>query len=572
MRLLRRRVPGILALVLAAQVGAATVRVGLPVTPESLDPVKVQTGQEIMVVGAIHDALYAYDPLARAPVIVPLAAASLPEVSSDFRTWTVHVRPGIYFPPHAAFGGRRRELVAADYAYTMRRLMDPRLHSIWQSILDGKIAGLDALAARARKAGTGIDYDAPVEGLEIVDSRTLRIRLNAPDPRFAYLLVGAPLVGMAREVVESEGAAYAQHPLGTGPFAVASFTPGQRLTLVRNPAYRDLRFDDLLSPASRASAKAHPMLGRKLPAADRIEISSTSEASTELLALMRDELDVIFVVTPAKVLDQGRLKADVARAGVQLVRIPPPGLDAIFFSMKDASVGGMSRERVALRRAIAMAFDDVEWSRTFLGEPASAPDQWVPDVLEGHVRGYVSPNRFDVASANALLDRMGYRRGADGYRSHPGGGAVTVRWLIGTSSEARSYAEFIKRMLDRIGVHVAFEAAPPAERVRRMTQCAFGIALMDISFGMPDGTDPLASFYGKAGGTNMSCYDDPAFDAAYERALELPSGPERNALFRTMQGQLDAYMPGRALPMPDVVVLTRRGVLGPFPVTLAKSP
>ena len=59
----------------------------------------------------------------------PNTLAELPEVSADFRTFTFRVRPGIYFADDPAFKGRRRELVAEDYVYALKRHYDPR----WKS-------------------------------------------------------------------------------------------------------------------------------------------------------------------------------------------------------------------------------------------------------------------------------------------------------------------------------------------------------------------------------------------------------------------------------------------------------
>jgi ABC-type transport system substrate-binding protein len=550
---------------LAASPG--TLRVGMPTTPRSLDPARAEISQEFMVMAGIYDSLYTLDPLAPGAVLVPLAAAGLPDVSDDFRTYTIRVRPGIYFTPHPAFRGQRRELVAKDFEYSIRRLLDPKLRSPSQSVIEGKILGLDALARAARDAGRGLDYDTPVEGLVAVDAHTLRVRLTSPDPRFAYVLAGALIAGVAREVVEAEGESYPLRPIGTGPFMVETFTSGQRLTLVRNPGFRELRFEDLVSLRSASAARAHPLAGKKLPGLDRVELSSTPEASAELLALLRGEVDVIVVAAPGTVLDNGLLKDELARAGVRLVRNSTPIVLAWYFNMRDPVVGGSSREKVALRRAIAMAFDDAEWGRVFYGAKMAAPAQWIPTGIEGHVDGYQSGNRFDPPAANALLDRMGYRRGPDGYRSNPDGSPLVVTWLDGTTSEHRARDEFYKRMLDRIGVRTAFEAAPAGERIRRISRCAYGATTMDWAVSTPDGTDPMAAFYGKmVGNGNSSCYEDAAFDAAYDKALAMPSGAARAQLFREMQSRIDAYVPARPLPTGDLIILTSGRVVGPFAI------
>ena len=120
-------------------------------------------------------------------------------------------------------------------------------------------------------------------------------------------------------------------------------------------------------------------------------------------------------------------------------------------------------------------------------------------------------------------------------------------------------------MLDRIGIHVRFESAAPAERLKRMTHCHFGMASMDWGLDIPDGTNPMSMFYSKSiGSVNMSCYEDAVFDAAFEKALVMPPGPERLEQFRTMQARLDAYAPTRPRPISDTLLLKRDRVIGPF--------
>jgi oligopeptide transport system substrate-binding protein len=72
-----------------------TVRVSFPVAETGFDPRPVGDGYSQYVNRVIFDPLYRYDYLARPYKIVPNMATALPEVSSDGRTWIMHVRPGI---------------------------------------------------------------------------------------------------------------------------------------------------------------------------------------------------------------------------------------------------------------------------------------------------------------------------------------------------------------------------------------------------------------------------------------------------------------------------------------------
>jgi hypothetical protein len=221
---------------------------------------------------------------------------------------------------------------------------------------------------------------------------------------------------------------------------------------------------------------------------------------------------------------------DLTRDGVRLVREEQPTALLSFFSMRDPVLGGNSREKIALRRAIQMAIDDKEWIRVFDAGFSTVRQQVVPPGVEGHITGYVNPNNFDAVAANALLERFGFRKAADGYRRNPDGTALAVSVLTGTSSDARKSAEFTKRMLDRIGIRITVESVTPAERLKRMTHCRFGMASMDWGLDIPDGTNPMSMFYSKSiGSVNMSCYEDAVFDAAFEKALVMAPGPnDRN--------------------------------------------
>ena len=101
----------------------------------------------------IFDPLYKYDYLARPYKIVPNIAAALPDISADGLTWTIKLRPGIYFSDDPAFKASKRELTAADYVYAFKRLIDPKLRSSNVQIFDDRLVGAkEAIAAASSEA------------------------------------------------------------------------------------------------------------------------------------------------------------------------------------------------------------------------------------------------------------------------------------------------------------------------------------------------------------------------------------------------------------------------------------
>ena len=198
-------------------------RYALRVAETGFDPAQISDLYSSTMAANMFDALYATEFMARPVRIRPNTAAAMPEVSADFTTFTVRVKPGILFADDPAFGGSKRELVAEDYVYAIKRHYDPRLKSPRLSGLqNNSILGLDALREAALKPGARFDYDRPAEGLRALDRYTLQFRLAQPNPRFADELSDPAITGaLAREVVEFYGDKIMEHPVGTGPFRLA---------------------------------------------------------------------------------------------------------------------------------------------------------------------------------------------------------------------------------------------------------------------------------------------------------------------------------------------------------------
>ena len=168
----------------------------------------------------------------------------MPEISADGKTWTIKVKPGIYFADDAAFKGKKRELTAADYVYSWKRLLDPKVLSTSADIFDETVVGVAAAVAAAKKTGK-FDYDAPLEGLQAIDRHTIRVKLLRPDYDLLTALTSVATAAVAREVVEAyadPGNRVMANPVGTGPYLLKEWRRGQKITLEANPGLsrRDL--------------------------------------------------------------------------------------------------------------------------------------------------------------------------------------------------------------------------------------------------------------------------------------------------------------------------------------------
>ena len=525
-----------------------TLRVAFPVAETGFDPAATSDLYSDHVQRAIFETLYGFDYLARPYKRVPRTAAAMPLIEDGGRTWTFRVRPGIHFADDAAFKGAKRELTAADYVYSWKRLLDPRVRSPFSWYLEGKIVGANAVVARAKASGR-FDYDAPIEGLAAVDRHTIRVRLAEPDYILFGYLCSSPMAALAREVVERYGDANGwvmDHPVGTGPFRLLSWRRGQQIVLEANARFRDERFPQPDDSAERKRFAG--VIGKRLPLVERVEVSIMEESNPRLLAFDSNALD--YVNLPPELTDHAldasnRLKPAYAARGVTLDRLTQPAVQYAYFNMEDPVVGGYTKEKIALRRAIAMAFDNPELVKVVYEGQAIVATQPIPPNVTGHDDKLDLAVRYDPAAARALLDKFGYvDRNADGMRELPDGKPLSLVMASTPTTRDREIDEIWQRNLKAVGLRVDFlkQKWPDLLKMGKAGQLQMWRIGWINAYGEGDAFAQLL-YGGNIGQTDYSRFDLPAYNALYRTSRTLPDGPERTALYRKMAELVAAYNP-----------------------------
>jgi ABC-type transport system substrate-binding protein len=547
MRKILRWAGAAVILLIAASAPAAdpakVLRISFPVAETGFDPVRVSDLYSNIVNEAIFERLLTYDYLARPAKLVPMTAESMPEVSDGGRTYLVHLKRGIYFAPDPAFKGQRRELTAEDYVYSFKRFADPANRAPYGFMVQGKIVGLDEQMEAAKKSGK-FDYDATIPGLVALDKYTLRFKLTSADFLFPYTLAHVPFGAVAREVIEAYGNDVQAHPVGTGPYTLKEWRRAARITLEANPNYRDVTWD--FHPAADASdeAIAAAMKGKRIPQIGRVEISIIEESQSRWLAFERKELD--YMALPATFVDQAldasnNLKLKWVEQGVSLFRAVDPSIGYTFFNFRDPIVGGFSKEKIALRRAVIMGFDLPAEIRVIAKNQEVQAQMPIPPGVVGYDPHYHSINQYDPVLANKLLDYFGYKKGSDGYRTLPDGKPLTLRQATGTAAIDREYSELWKRSMDAIGIRMVFEPGKFADTLKAAKACHVMMWQAAWTADYPDADNFMQLLYGpNTGESNNGCYESKAYDAMYEKSLTLPpDSVARDHLFIDMSRQME---------------------------------
>ena len=552
---------------------AKVLHVALPRAETGFDPAQANEIYSGAVIAAILEPLLTFDYLARPVKLAPLTAQALPEVSDDGKRYTLKLKKGIYFASDPAFKGKRRELTAADYAYAIKRLVDPANRSPNAFYVEGKIAGLDAVATKAKNGGR-FDYGARVAGLETPDRYTLRITLTHSDYTFGQVLALPALSAVAREVVDAYPGEVAAHPIGTGPYVLKEWVRASKIVLEANPGFRGFTWD--FEPGDDPADKtiAARMRGVKMPQVGRIEISVMEEPQSSWLAFKRGELDILNVpATFAPVaLPHGKLAPDLAKEGVYLSRILLPAINYTAFNMRDPVVGGFANDRIALRRAITMAYDiDAEVDVIRKGQ-AQAQAMPIPPGVAGYDAHYRSTLKHDRRAANALLDRFGYRKGADGYRTQPDGKPLVLHYASQTDALAREFDELWQQAMDALRIRLVIDKGKFSDQIREAIACHHQLWSYGWIADYPDGDNFMQLLYGgNVGQSNVACYKSPTYDALYEQSRLMPDSPARDRLYDQMARQFEADTPWRLGTAPYQNSLVHVRVIGykAHPVLLA---
>ena len=500
----------------------------------------------------IFDGLYEYDHLARPFKIKPNVAEAMPQVSDDFRTWTVRIRPGIYFADDPAFKGAKRELTAADFVYTWKRFYDPANKSpIYASFKEEGVIGMEALRDEVLKDKVPFDYDREVEGIRALDRYTLQFKLEKPRPRFLYSLSGgSPFGAVAREVIEFYGDKSSQHPVGTGAFRIASWRRSSQVVLERNPNYREKYYDaEPNADDAEGQAMVERFKGRRIPMVDRVEVSIIEESQPRWLAFLRGEFDLIneFPTDFApQAVPHGKIAPNLAKRGIRLHRVVATDRTLFYFNWNDPLVGGFAPEKVALRRAIRLAYDtDAEIRQARRGQAIPAQSIVSPNSWGYDPTLKTENSDFDPARAMALLDMFGYvDRNGDGWRDRPDGSPLVLQYASQPDALSRQYDELWKKNMDRVGLRLSIEIGQWPEQLKKARAGQLMIWQLGYSAASPDGAGALGLLYGPAsGGQNLAQFKSDKLDAIVNRMNTLPDGPERLALLREGIRYIDAMAP-----------------------------
>ena len=318
-------------------------------------------------------------------------------ISSDGKTYTFHLRPGVKF-------ANGREVEAADYVFAFERILSP------QTASPGGTYFLGILGAREFVDGKATH----VSGLHTPDKMTLMIELKEPQFTFRYVLAMTFACPVPREVVEQYGANFSSHLVGSGPYRLAEWRRGISIRIDRNPYYQGS--DGFV---------------------DGLDIMLGMDDTTMTMMLQRGEIYQVPLVSPAQA---ARFKRDPhLRSWLTLVDAAETDYFFMNTEMKPF-------DDVRVRQAVNYAIDRERLVK-LSGGFASVAHGIVPPVIPWRNPGLPRYD-FNPEKAQAML------RGA-GFPS----GFKTELWYSGDQPIFARMAEGIQQDLRQVGIQAELRPA-----------------------------------------------------------------------------------------------------------------
>jgi ABC-type transport system substrate-binding protein len=591
----------------AAEGGKSILYTAITVRPKHLDPAQAYSDVEYDFLAHIYAPPLQYHYLKRPYQLVPLSASEMPRVTFQdkqhrplpdntapgriaFSVYEIHLKPGLRYQPHPAFVPSNylllasdwhnistlgdfsktgtRPVIAADYAYQIKRLVHPQLNSPIASVMSEYIVGLKDYAA-ALQAASKAHPDAfldlnqfPLPGVEVVNESTYRITIHGKYPQFAYWLAMPFFAPMPQEAerfyalqgMRERNLSLDWWPVGSGPYYLSENEPNRRMVLTKNPYYESENYPSE-GEIGDAAAGLLADAGKPLPLIDHIVFSMEKETIPYWNKFLQGYYDASGISSDS--FDQAvqigaggeaNVSEGMKAQGISLVTSVEATDWYTGFNMLDSVVGGSSEQARKLRLAISIAVDFEEFVSIFANGRGISAHSPIPPGIFGHGEGcadintYVydcvqgSPKRKPIEEAKRLLAEAGYPGGVSAKTKQP---LVihfdTTPGYLGIKAQS----DWIRKQFDKIGVQLDVRSTDSNRFQDKLRHGDTQLFFMGWNADYPDPENFLFLLHGaqakvSKGGENYCNYSNPEFDRLFEQMKNMDNSPARKEIINRM--------------------------------------
>ena len=581
--------------------------------PKHFDPAVSYSSDEYAFIQQIYEPPLRYHYLKRPYQLIPLTAEAVPHpqyydadgeqlpsnapaASVARAVYEIRIRPGIMYQPHPCFAKTEsgilryhdlkktdvkgfteikdfpmtgtRELIAADYAYQIKRMADPRLACPILSTLKDYILGMKTYSAALANG----QEEASFPGVEVVDRYTYRVILKAKYPQFVYWLAMPFFSPMPKEAIDfynqpvigERNITIDRFPVGTGAYRIETLLAHKEIVLVKNENFRVERYPSSGEPGDRDAGllddawETVPFIPKVVYKLEKEYIPRWNkflQGYYDSSGISSDTFDsaVTFDDTgDPRASEALKAKHIVLRTSVQ------PTTVYLAFNMLDETVGGYTIEKQKLRQAISIALDYEEFIEIFLNGRGVVSHSPLPPGIFGYEEGELGinpylydwdantnrPVRKSIEEARRLLAEAGYPGGQDS-KGNPLIVSFDNTW---NSAGATSRLTWMRNKLEQLGITMESRTTDYNRFRDKVKNGNFQIIFWGWHADYPDAENFLFLLYGPNSktlrdGENAANYDNAEYDRLFEQMKNMENSPERLTHIREMNRLLQRDAP-----------------------------
>jgi oligopeptide transport system substrate-binding protein len=467
-------------------VKGGTLTVTFQGEPTGLDPAIAWENESMSIERLTYQTFltYASEPGEAGTELVPDLATEVPTgdnggISADGLVYTFHIRKGVKFAPPVS-----REVTAQDFKYSFERMLKEPLAPATY-FYTGVVGAQDFIDGKAKD----------VKGYKVVDDYTVQITIGAPDGAFLMAMTMPFTSVMSKEWVDKVGKQINRKPLGTGPYVIESWTPGQSITAARN---------------SNWSSDTDQWV-------DSMEFVFSSNPGTALLKLERGEVDILGDSIPAA--DYLRTKQDPTW-GKYVVDTPNIAWYYVFMNVLEQPF-----DNAQVRQAVNYAIDTQKIQKLLAGQ-GKALNQVYPVGMPGH-QADATFYTYDPAKAKQLLAEAGFPNG------------FKVTFVSHNVDPLPKLAQAIQADLKDVGIDAEIKQLDRATywNYISLKKSHAAIGLSDWYMDFPDPSDWIGPLFTNPidGGANSSFYENAQVNDLYAASASELDTAKRIEMFKQMQ-------------------------------------
>ncbi|RIY01409.1 ABC transporter substrate-binding protein [Aureimonas flava] len=474
--LLKLTIGGMATLSLAGLPGRAfaqtdAIRIALAAPPTTVDPHLQSNAPNNALATHIFDSVVVNDPRSQS---VPGLASSW-TVLDDTR-WEFQLREGVVFSDGTPF-------TAEDV-----------------------IASLDR-ATTIESTSSFRTYTRSIKSATAGEGNKLLIETNAPDPLLPNSLSRIRIVSAQHKDAPSADFNSGKAAIGTGPFVLAEYVPGNRVVLMRNDRY----------------------WGDKFPWA-RVEMQIVSDEAARLAALLSGDFDLIEEmpyqgIRNVEASDRFHVIRGTSSRVVYLAMDQARDVSPFVLSKSGAPLDRNPLKDAKVRKALSLAINRKAIAERVMEGNAEPASQFLPKGEPG-TSPEIDVDPYDPEAAKALLAEAGY---PDGFR-------LTIHGPNDRYVNDAKIVQAVAQMFTRIGVATAVDVMPWSVYSAKNSRAEFSLSLSSWGVNTGETSNPMTAIVATPdkekglGASNSGRYSNPKVDEMLAEAKSIIDDARRNAL------------------------------------------